>query len=380
MSGPRTITIPGAVDLHVHFREPGDNKAETIASGSMAALMGGYSLVCDMPNNPGNPTWTFERLNKKQSIIARTSHIPMATYAGAQPESDNLNELAEMAKTAVGLKLYGAATTGNHKDYEPEEFDEIIRTWHKVTPNKPIMLHSGKDNLANFIDMIAKKHGHQLHICHINSAENAALAVKAKKDRLNVTSGVCPHHFLKSSHHVVSEGWFTRMQPPLLHQDEAEELFRLFVAGDIDILETDHAPHSLEDKWAAEHENPEAIHDPNHRTCFGVPGIEFALPLLFYQMERGRISLERIVEATSTVPAQIIGIKLSPETKVTWKMIEYRIADEHPKGLSGSGWTPYLNNLALGKVWTSIIGGKTLVQNGKMVASLPLVAQAGDSL
>src|SRR3990167_6949329 len=235
MAEPKTVTIPAAIDLHIHFREPGTNKAETIASGSKAALQGGYALVCDMPNNPGNPTWTMERLTQKQAIIKKTSHMPIATYAGSQPESDNLAELALMAPHSIGLKLYGAATTGNARDYQPDEFDAIVKTWHRAAPNKPIMLHSGKDNLWEFIELIANRHSHQLHVCHLFSVEQEKSVIKAKQKRLKVTGAVCPHHLLKTLHHTLTEGWFTRMQPPPLHQDEAEELFRLFAEGQIDV-------------------------------------------------------------------------------------------------------------------------------------------------
>lgn len=374
------LTIPAAIDLHVHFREPGDNKAETIKSGSKAALQGGYALVCDMPNNPGNPTWTMERLNQKQGIIEKSSCIPIATYAGSQPQEDNLAELTKMAESSIGLKLYGAATTGNHIDYDPNDFEKIVAAWHVAAPDKPIMLHSGRDNLDKFIELIAENHRHQLHVCHLFSVDQAKSVLSAKQRGLAVTGGVCPHHILKTSHDTHTEGWFARMQPPLLHQDETEELFHMLIDGHIDVIETDHAPHMAEAKWVAEEENPSGVHDAEHKTCFGVPGIEFALPLLFYQMQRGRITLERIIEITSTKPAEIIGVKLSESTKVTWKMDEYRIGAEYPKGLSGSGWTPYLNNLAVGKVWQSQVGDKVLVKDGKIVDELPRVGQRGDTI
>lgn len=376
----KTITIPVAVDLHVHFREPSNNKAETIKSGSRGALLGGYGLVCDMPNNPGNPTWSEAKIDEKQAIIKKDSLIPMATYAGSQPDSDNLNELAAMSKKSIGLKLYGAATTGNHVDYEPGDFEAIIERWHKIAPTKPIMLHSGRDNLAGFIELIAKKHEHPLHVCHLFSVEQAKLARKAQRSGLPVTSGVCPHHIFKTSHHAITEGWFARMQPPLMRQDEAEELFELFAAGQIDALETDHAPHSLESKWAAEQANPEGIHDPDHATCYGVPGIEFALPLLFYQMQKGKISLDRIIEATSAAPARIIGVKLSADSKTTWNMDMYRIGDSQLAGSSGSGWTPYLNNIAVGRLKNLSLSRKTLVSDGKIVAKMPRVIGRGDSV
>ncbi|MDB5161102.1 MAG: hypothetical protein JWO96_482 [Candidatus Saccharibacteria bacterium] len=341
------ITIPGAIDLHVHLREPGTNPAETIKSGTLAAAAGGYVLVCDMPNNPGNPTWILESVKEKQRIITKDAAIEVLVYAGAQPESQNLDELPKMAKQCVGLKLYGAPTTGNERDYEAEEFAAIIETWHKAAPKKPIMLHAGSGNLSGFIQLIAKKYNHPLHICHVNSAVAVELIKKAKQEELPVTCGVCPHHLLMSSHDEKSRGWFARMQPPLAHQIEAEKLFDHLVNGDIDVVETDHAPHLAENKWLAERENPSGMHDGGNRTCYGVPGIEFALPLLFYQMKRGRISLERIVEATSIKPAKIIGIE-PPKKEITWEMTEYRINDDDVA--SASGWTPYNGMMAVGKV------------------------------
>lgn len=376
----KSVTIPGAVDIHVHFREPGDNKAETIKSGSAAAALGGWSMVCDMPNNPGQPVWTLERLQTKQAIIQKDSQLPIATYAGAQPESDNLDELVKMAPSSIGLKLYGAATTGNHIDYDPDDFIRIVETWHKVAPNKPVMLHSGKDNLPEFIELIANRVGHRLHVCHLFSVKQAKEVMGAKRKGLQVTGGVCPHHILKTSHDPLTEGWFARMQPPLLDQAEAVELFELFAAGEIDVLESDHAPHSADAKWSAERENPEGIHDPGHLTCFGVPGVEFAIPLLLYQMVRGRIKLERIMDAVSTQPAKIIGISFTPNTKITWKLDEYRIGDKYPKSLSGSGWTPYMNNVGVGIVEESRVGGVVLVKDGQLTGHLPKVATTGDKL
>lgn len=351
-----TITIPGAVDLHVHLREPGNNKAETIASGTRAALHGGYVAVCDMPNNPGQPIWSLACLSEKQKIIRKKAFIPVGTYAGAQPESDNLAELPAMAETSIGLKLYGAPTTGNDKDYQAADFSKIVKVWHQAAPGKPIMLHAGRDNLAGLINLVAKKYQHHLHVCHVNSAAEVALVTKAKKQGLPVSCGVCPHHLFKTSHDVLSEGWFARMQPPLAAQSEAEKLLELLATGDIDIVETDHAPHPSAAKWAAENDHT--------KTCFGVPGIEFAVPLLLYQVKQGRLSLERLVDATSTRPTQIIGVKLSPKTKVTWRTETYRIGDRLPEGHSGSGWTPFLDKLASGKVDKVVIDGQTVFHTG----------------
>lgn len=375
----KTITLPGAIDLHVHLREPSNNKAETIASGTKAALTGGYALICDMPNNPGMPTWTAERLKDKQERINKSAYIPVGAYAGAQPESDNLDELTEMAKTAIGLKLYGSPNVSNYQDYKVEEFKNIATTWHRQAPNKPILFHRGESNLEEVILLIAGEIRHPLHICHVNSTDEVKIVVAAKKKGLAVTCGICPHHLFKTSHDSVSEGWFARMLPPLARQDETEKLFKLFVNGDIDILESDHAPHSPEAKWKAEKENPAVVHGPKETTCFGVPGIEFAIPLLLYQFNRGRISAQRLIDATSTKPAEIIGVKLLPKTEATWDLEEYRIGDS-PLELSGSGWTPYLGKIAGGRVKSVILGGKSLVKDGEIVAKLSRVINHGDAI
>lgn len=374
-----TITIPGALDLHVHLREPGNNKAETIRSGTRAALRGGYVLVCDMPNNPGNPTWSAAKLDEKHKIIKESAAIPVATYAGAQPESDNLSELPAMAAGSIGLKLYGAPTTGNDRDYAAADFADIVKTWHRAAPKKPIMLHAGVSNLSDMINLVAKKYSHSLHICHVNDPGDVVIVARAKKQGLPVTCGVTPHHLFKTSHDQLSEGWFARMQPPLAEQAAATELLKLLADGSIDIVETDHAPHSLDAKWAAEAENPEGIHDPDYRTCFGVPGIEFALPLLFYQAKCGRLSMERIIDATSTKPAEIIGVALAGNTKVTWDMRPYRIGHEHAGGRSGSGWTPFLDKLAVGRVIKVTLSGRTIYHTGTIKKAGRVVA-SGDSL
>ena len=372
MSMAETITIPGFVDLHVHLREPSNNNAETIESGTRAAMLGGFVVVCDMPNNPGQPTWTEERVEEKYSIIRHSAHIPVGIYSGSQPESDNIGELEKMAKRTIGLKLYGAPTTGNERDYEAEDFRPIVEEWHRVVPDKPVMLHAGQENLEDMIDLVAGEAGQHLHVCHVNNTSQVVLVNKAKAADLPVTCGVCPHHLFKTSHDVQTEGWEARMQPPLAHQDEAEALFDKLVRGEIDVIETDHAPHSLEAKEKAEDENPDGIHDKDHTTCFGVPGIEFAAPLMFYQVKRGNISMERVIEVMSTKPAQIIGLRQGLNTDVAWNMERYRITGDE-MALSGSGWLPYLGKWAVGRVGTMRIDAKILVRNGRPAAQVSQV-------
>lgn len=117
-----TFQLPGAIDLHTHLREPSENTAETIESGTRAALYGGFVAVMDMPNNPGMPVHNLSALMRKHEIAEQTAYIPTGFYAGAQPESYEPGRLTQMAPHAVGLKLYGDPTTGNANTYEAGEF------------------------------------------------------------------------------------------------------------------------------------------------------------------------------------------------------------------------------------------------------------------
>ncbi|MBI2592263.1 amidohydrolase family protein [Candidatus Saccharibacteria bacterium] len=240
---PEQIIIPSAVDIHVHLREPGTNKAETIESGSLAALLRGFALICDMSNNPGRPTWTLRRTKDKHDRIWRTSYIPIATYAGSQPESNNERELPKMALLSIGLKSYLGETTGNDREYKASDFKDIWRLWNQLAPEKPIMIHRGSADLEEIISFTAAELGHRTHICHTNHPDEVEIVQRVKREGLPVTIGICPHHIFKTSHDVLTEGSFAQMQPPLAHQIDTEKLMYLLAMGEIDIVESEHAPH-----------------------------------------------------------------------------------------------------------------------------------------
>jgi dihydroorotase len=373
------ITLPGLVDIHTHLREPGTNKAETIASGTRVALLGGYALLGDMPNNPGRETWSEELMLEKHSIARETAYIPTTYHAGSQPESDNVGQLRSMAALSLWLKNYGGITTSIYRDYEAREFRDSTTEWHRAAPLQPIGFHAGRDNLEDMIAMVAGDFNHPLHIHHISTDRAVQLVLWAKQKGWPVTSGVTVHHLLKTSHEVWSEGWFAMMQPPLVEQAESEKLMFHLANGDIDIIETDHAPHAESSKMKAELENPNAILDGEHTTCFGVPSIGHAASLMFYQVKRGRISMERTIDAMSTRPAEILGVKLSKKTKFLWDTREFRIGHDDDVE-SRSGWTPFLGKLAVGTVHAAKINGQQLVTaEGQVDATYPLVVTSRGS-
>jgi dihydroorotase len=159
--------------------------------------------------------------------------------------------------------------------------------------------------------------------------------------------------------------------PKLVKQDEAEKLMRYLDDDEIDIVATDHAPWSTANKFTAEAENPDGLHGEGLAICSGLPSIDHAAAILFYQAHRGFISFERLIDAMSTRPAEILGVKLAENTSATWDMREYRIGEDNVQ--SQSGWSPYMGKLAIGHVQTFDIGGQRLISAGEIVGRRPEV-------
>jgi dihydroorotase len=343
---PERIEMSPGLDPHVHFREPSPlNLSETFASGTEAAREGGFLAVADMPNNEGAPTWTEVAVLDKRGRITGTAKVYVGENVGCQPHQNTENELEKMVRLALSLKSYMGPTTGNRERYDEGDFKDIHAEWHRAGPELPIMVHRGDADIEEIIGFICGQLKHPLHVCHVNSMEEVMAVKRAKTKGYPVTCGVCPHHLFMTTHDEKTKGEFAEMKPPLAHEAEAEELWDALVKGDIDLLETDHAPHAYEAKIEAE---ASKIREDEHpKDCFGVPGIQEAIPMMLYQAARGRISLERVEEVTSTVPARLLGINISPRSKAIWSNELYRIPEYDPRRPYVS---PYVGNLAVGKV------------------------------
>lgn len=349
---------PLFVDMHVHFRDPSANDAETIETGSYAALTGGYGYVFDMPNNPKHETWTLGRVLEKHDIAYATSRVRMGFYAGWQPDSGvNPNELRRMAPHVIGMKRYITKTTGNDRLWTPRDFREADLIFHEDAPEKPILIHPDNiDQVEEYIKDFAIPYNHHVHVCHVNDPEVGYLVKEYQHNGAPVSSGVTGHHLTKTSHDRHTHGKFAEMMPDLADQHDAEQLLWQLNEGIIDVVETDHAPHSKEAKIHAEHTGGD---------CFGVPGIEKTFSILRYQVERGRLSKDRLVDAMSTRPAKIMGIKISDHSYSEWDPVTYRIEDEEKEVTSGSGWTPYLGNMATGRLVRLVMDGHDLYDHNE---------------
>lgn len=335
------IQLPGLIDVHVHLRDPGQTHKEDFTSGTSAALAGGFTTVVDMPNN-AEPITTLERLHDKRQIAKDKIAADIGFHYGSL--GDNLETFAEAAKYSVGLKLYLNNTTGGYL-LDAKHLKKMYAAWPQ---EKVVLLHVEEDVIDIAIESM-KGLNRPVHVCHMPSKEILEKIIVAKKAGYPVTCGVCPHHLFLTSDDVANLGSYGKMLPSLKTRADQEYLWQHL--DDIDIFESDHAPHTHEEKAAG---------------AFGVPGLETTLPLLLTAEKQGKITREQIIDKCYTKPAAIFGIPTDDTTYIEVSMEEYMIdnAQLHTK----CGWSPFHNQMVTGKVMKTVIRGETMYENGKVIA------------
>ncbi len=322
------IVAPGFIDLHVHLREPGQEHKETIASGCAAAVAGGFTSVCPMPNTqPINDNAAITRYMIEQAERANLANV---FPVGAITKSSDGHELAEMGE----MKAAGAVAVSDDGRPVPsagmmrramqyaKDFDlPIVDHCEDKSLSSGGVMHEGKLSLllglkgmpalAEELDavrdiILAKETGARVHIAHI-STKNAIEAVRrAKNENINVTCEVTPHHFTLTDTAVEGYDTNTKMSPPLRSQEHLEAILEAIKDGTIDAIATDHAPHHSDEK-ALEYD----------RAPMGITGLETAVGLAFNELvHKGLIDLRRLVELFSTNPARIFNLKQRGTLKV----------------------------------------------------------------
>lgn len=313
------IIIPGFTDVHVHLREPGFFYKETIATGTAAAAKGGYTCVCPMPNLNPVPS-TLEKLKVQLDIIERDAvvkTIPYGTITEGQNGRSKLSDMEDMAPYVCGFSDDGKGVqTG-------ELMEEAMLKARSL--NKLIVAHCEDESLL-FKGYIhdgeyARAHGHRgicsesewkqverdialaektgcgYHICHISTKETVDLVRKAKVRGVDVTCETGPHYLVLCDEDLREEGRF-KMNPPLRSREDMEALIEGIVDGTIDMIATDHAPHSEDEKSKG-----------LEKSAFGIVGLETSFPILYTCLvEKGIISLEKLVEIMSVNPRKRFGI------------------------------------------------------------------------
>ena len=314
------IVAPGFIDMHVHLREPGQEHKETIATGCSAAVAGGWTSVCPMPNtNPVNDNAAITRYMIEQAERAALANVfPI----GAITKSSDGSELAEMGEMQAagavavsddGRPVPNAGVMRRAMQYA-RDFDlPVIDHCEDKSLSSGGVMHEGRVSLllglkgmpalAEEMDavrdiLLAKETGARLHIAHVSTKEAIEAVRRAKNEGIKVTCEVTPHHFTLTDKSVEGYDTNTKMAPPLRSDEHLEAIINGINDGTIDAIATDHAPHHSDEK-ALEYD----------RAPFGITGLETAIGLAFNELvHEGVIDLVRLVEMCSTNPAKIFRL------------------------------------------------------------------------
>lgn len=366
------VVFPGFCDVHVHFREPGFSYKETIATGSMAAARGGYTAVCAMPNLDPVPD-SAGTLAVQRDIIARDAVIPVLPY-GAITAGEKGERLADMEAMAP----YVAAFSDDGRGVQSED---MMRAAMKKAKSlgKIIAAHCEDDTLLHggYIHdgTYARAHGHRgipsesewrqierdlrlaaetgcaYHVCHISTKQSVELIRKAKAAGVDVSCETGPHYLVLDENDIQEDGRF-KMNPPLRSREDREALVEGLLDGTIDMIATDHAPHSAEEKSRG-----------LEKSAFGVVGLETAFPVLYTDLVKpGVLTLERLVELLAVEPRKRFGIPMGDDYTV-WELDRPYTVDP-ADFLSKGRATPFAGRTVYGTCALTVCGGKAVYQNG----------------
>ena len=342
--------MPGAIDVHVHFREPGLTHKETWGSGTKSAAAGGVTTVVDQPNTDP-PTIDGDTFDEKAGLAAGSAHVDYGINGGVSPAWQP-DELLARPIFALG-EVFLADSTGD-MGIERELFEDAVE--RALAVDIPVTVHAEdadlfdqsvreRNDAAAWSDFrppeaeiaaietacsVAQAHDAALHIAHASTPEGIDMATAA-----GLTCEVTPHHLLLNQDDLDDLGTYGRMNPPLRDRDRQRGLWSRLVDGTIDIVATDHAPHTREEKDASIWE-----------AASGVPGVETMLPLLAAAAERGEISYDRVATVTARRPAEIFSLPAKGRLEAGMDA-DLVLLDPSPRPIdaadlhSACDWTPF---------------------------------------
>ena len=344
------LRIPGAVDPHVHLRDMEWAHKATVERETAAALAGGYWAVLDMPNTPPNTT-TAARLRSKYEFVGARARCDFGLYMGADGAADG-GEYAQGSREAVGLKMYCDHTTGSLLLKDQESRRRHMRAWGAVT-DKPLAVHAEGDTLAAVLRLVREERV-RVHFCHVSLANELVLLRAAKADGLPISVGVTPHHLHLQDTDRERLGGFAMVKPPLKTAADREALWSAVLDGTVDTIESDHAPHTREEKGSA---NPP----------FGLPGLETTVPLMTTAMRERGLSQERLYELLATNAQRIFGLVPPPQTFTLVDTDSSYVIDDRNLRCS-PGWSPFAGMRVWGRVTEVRIGGRVAFDGQEVLA------------
>lgn len=348
MDASNKLALPGLIDAHVHFREPGLTHKEDFLTGSMAAAKGGITTVLDMPNTIP-PTTTVEALEEKRRLAAKS----IVNYGFNFGSTENNIADIKKAENIAAVKLYMDYTTGDLKIADFDAIKEILKS------SKMTIAHAEGEHVKNLIDLMVKcKLKNRLHVAHVSSEKELNYA-KEKKLK-NVTVEVTPHHLFMNENDLQTLGSLAEMKPRLKTEEDRKALWHGIRNGAVDTIATDHAPHLREEKEKADYP-------------FGVPGVETMLPLLLDAFNKNMITLQKIMELCCQNPARIFRIKNKGFLKEGFDAdlvivdLEKRQAVRNDDLLTKCKWSPFEGKILKGWPVATIVNGNVVYENGEII-------------
>ena len=373
--------LPGVIDTQVHFREPGMPHKEDLESGSRSAVLGGVTAVFEMPNT--DPlTSTPEALADKVRRGRDRMHCDFAFWVGGTHE--NARSLAELERLpgAAGVKVFMGSSTGSlliaddagiaevlshtrrRVAFHSEDEDRLIERKHLRRDGDPSSHPIWRDvetavKSTRRLIKIAQDKGALIHVLHVTTEEEIELLAQCK-DIASVE--VTPHHLTMDETDYQRIGALAQMNPPVRSARHREALWRGVTQGIVDVIGSDHAPHTLEEKA-----------QPYPHSPSGMTGVQTIVPLLLDHMNAGRVSLERLVDLTSAGPARLFGIAQKGRVAVGYDadltIVDLKRRETIRNSWIGSrvGWTPYDGKTVNGWPIGTVVRGRKVMWEGELV-------------
>ena len=371
--------MPGVIDDQVHFRDPGLTHKEDIRTGSRACAAGGVTSFLEMPNTVPQ-TVTVEALEAKLALAARRSIVNYGFYIGAT--NNNLIELRRAVRTP-GIKIFIGSSTGNMLVDDQDTLEEIFAgtrlpiTAHcedettvranEAALDRPLTVHDHsriRDRRAavaatrRAIDL-ARRHRHRFHLLHVSTADEVEILAGQRQDV--ITAEACPHHLFLDTSDYGRLGTLAQMNPSLKTAADREALWRGLHNGAIQIIATDHAPHTLDEKAA-----------PYPASPSGVPAVEVVLPLMLNEVNRGRCSLQDLAAWMCDGPARtwdIVGkgrIEEGYDADLVLVDLEAERTVQNEEQRTKCGWSPWDGAVLKGWPVRTWVGGRTVFADGRV--------------
>ena len=358
--------FPGFCDVHVHFREPGFSYKETMQSGSLASARGGYTAVCTMPNLNPVPD-SVENLHQQLKLIEAGACIHVYPYGAITvgEKGETLADLAAMAPNVIGFSDDGRGVQSddmmrsamleakklNKMIVAHCEVNELLRggyihdgAYAAAHGHRGICSESEWAQIARDLQLV-KETGVKYHVCHISTKESVDIIRKAKAQGIDVTCETGPHYLVMDDSMLQEDGRF-KMNPPLRSAEDREALVRGIQDGTIDMIATDHAPHSAEEKAKG-----------LEKSAFGVVGIETAFPICYtYLVKTGIITMDKLMELLVINPRKRFNIPLGNDFSI-WDL-EASYTVDPADFLSMGKATPFAGWTVQGKCMATVCDGK----------------------